>query len=132
MHTCLSGVADYLAEDDAHAIALARQAVSNLNRPLLNTDNWATPEDPAYDPAELLGVVPNDLRQPYDIREVIARLVDGSRFDEFKARFGETLVTGFAHVMGCPVGIIANNGVLFSEAAQKLSLIHISEPTRPY
>jgi 3-methylcrotonyl-CoA carboxylase beta subunit len=119
VHTRLSGVADYLAEDDAHAIAMARQAVSNLNRPLLNTDNWATPEDPAYDPAELLGVVPNDLRQPYDIREVIARLVDGSRFDEFKARFGETLVTGFAHVMGCPVGIIANNGVLFSEAAQK-------------
>ena len=119
VHTRLSGVADYLAEDDAHAIALARQAVSNLNRPSLNMDNWATPEDPAYDPAELLGVVPNDLRQPYDIREVIARLVDGSRFDEFKARFGETLVTGFAHVMGCPVGIIANNGVLFSEAAQK-------------
>ena len=119
MCTRLSGVADYLAEDDAHAIALARQAVSNLNRPSLNMDNWATPEDPAYDPAELLGVVPNDLRQPYDIREVIARLVDGSRFDEFKARFGETLVTGFAHVMGCPVGIIANNGVLFSEAAQK-------------
>ena len=81
-------------------------------------DNWATPEDPAYDPAELLGVVPNDLRQPYDIREVITRLVDGSRFDEFKARFGETLVTGFAHVMGCPVGIIANNGVLFSEGAK--------------
>ena len=119
VHTRLSGVADYLAADDAHAIALARQAVSNLNRPSLNMDNWATPEDPAYDPAELLGVVPNDLRQPYDIREVIARLVDGSRFDEFKARFGETLVTGFAHVMGCPVGIIANNGVLFSEAAQK-------------
>ncbi|MGB0734460.1 MAG: carboxyl transferase domain-containing protein, partial [Paracoccaceae bacterium] len=92
VHTRLSGVADYLAEDDAHAIALARQAVSNLNRPSLNMDNWATPEDPAYDPAELLGVVPNDLRQPYDIREVIARLVDGSRFDEFKARFGETLV----------------------------------------
>jgi len=119
VHTRLSGVADYLAEDDAHAIALARQAVSNLNRASLNTDDWATPEDTAYDPAELLGVVPNDLRQPYDIREVIARLVDGSRFDEFKARFGETLVTGFAHVMGCPVGIIANNGVLFSEAAQK-------------
>jgi 3-methylcrotonyl-CoA carboxylase beta subunit len=119
VHTRLSGVADYLAEDDSHAIALARQAVSNLNRPSLDTRDWSTPEDPAYDPSELLGVVPNDLRQPYDIREVIARLVDGSRFDEFKARFGETLVTGFAHVMGCPVGIIANNGVLFSEAAQK-------------
>ena len=119
VHTRLSGVADYLAEDDSHAIALARQAVSNLNRASLDTRDWSTPEDPAYDPSELLGVVPNDLRQPYDIREVIARLVDGSRFDEFKARFGETLVTGFAHVMGCPVGIIANNGVLFSEAAQK-------------
>jgi 3-methylcrotonyl-CoA carboxylase beta subunit len=119
VHTRLSGVADYLAEDDSHAIALARQAVSNLNRPSLDTRDWSTPDDPAYDPSELLGVVPNDLRQPYDIREVIARLVDGSRFDEFKARFGETLVTGFAHVMGCPVGIIANNGVFFSEAAQK-------------
>jgi 3-methylcrotonyl-CoA carboxylase beta subunit len=102
VHTRLSGVADYLAEDDAHAIALARQAVSNLNRPSLNMDNWATPEDPAYDPAELLGVVPNDLRQPYDIREVIARLVDGSRFDEFKARFGETLVTGLCPCYGMP------------------------------
>lgn len=119
VHTRLSGVADYLAEDDSHAIALARQAVSHLNRPQIDTSNWASAEDPMYDPDEILGVVPNDLRQPYDIREVIARLVDGSRFDEFKARFGETLVTGFAHVMGCPVGIIANNGVLFSEAAQK-------------
>ena len=80
---------------------------------------WQSPEAPAYDPEEIIGVVPADLRTPYDIREVIARMVDGSRFDEFKPRFGETLVTGFAHVMGCPVGIIANNGVLFSEAAQK-------------
>lgn len=78
-----------------------------------------SPEDPAYDPDEIIGVVPADLRTPYDIREVIARTVDGSRFDEFKPRFGETLVTGFAHVMGMPVGIVANNGVLFSEAAQK-------------
>ena len=77
------------------------------------------PEEPAYDPDEILGVVPGDLRTPYDIREVIARVVDGSRFDEFKARFGETLVTGFAHVMGCPVGIVANNGVLFGESARK-------------
>ncbi|TCP43004.1 carboxyl transferase domain-containing protein [Rhodovulum marinum] len=119
VHTRLSGVADYLAEDDAHALALARRAVSHLNREKPQTVRWETPEDPAYDPEELLGVVPADLRTPYDIREVIARLVDGSRFDEFKPRFGETLVTGFAHVMGCPVGIIANNGVLFSEAAQK-------------
>ncbi len=119
VHTRLSGVADYLAEDDAHALALARRALASLNRARPASVTWASPEDPAYDPEEILGVVPADLRTPYDIREVIARLVDGSRFDEFKPRFGETLVTGFAHVMGCPVGIIANNGVLFSEAAQK-------------
>ena len=119
VHTRLSGVADYLAEDDAHALALARRAVQSLNITKPLTVNWASPEEPAYDPEEILGVVPGDLRTPYDIREVIARLVDGSRFDEFKPRFGETLVTGFAHVKGCPVGIIANNGVLFSEAAQK-------------
>jgi 3-methylcrotonyl-CoA carboxylase beta subunit len=119
VHTRLSGVADYLAEDDAHALALARQAVAGLNRRKPETVLWAAPEEPAYDPEEILGVVPADLRTPYDIREVIARIVDGSRFDEFKARFGETLVTGFAHVMGCPVGIVANNGVLFSESAQK-------------
>ncbi|MGR3571229.1 carboxyl transferase domain-containing protein [Brevirhabdus sp.] len=122
VHTRLSGVADYLAEDDAHALALARRAVGALNLP---PDLWtrhvtlARPEPPAHDPEELLGVVPADLRTPYDIREVIARLVDGSRFDEFKPRFGETLVTGFAHVEGIPLGIVANNGVLFSEAAQK-------------
>jgi 3-methylcrotonyl-CoA carboxylase beta subunit len=119
VHTRLSGVADYLAEDDAHALALARRAVSHLNRAKPSTVQWQSPEEPAYDPEEILGVVPADLRTPYDIREVIARLVDGSRFDEFKPRFGETIVTGFAHVKGCPVGIIANNGVLFSEAAQK-------------
>jgi len=119
VHTRLSGVADYLAEDDAHALALARRAVGSLNLRKPQSVDWASPEDPAYDPEEILGVVPADLRTPYDIREVIARLVDGSRFDEFKPRFGETLVTGFAHVKGCPVGIIANNGVLFSEAAQK-------------
>ncbi|MCE8440857.1 carboxyl transferase domain-containing protein [Rhodovulum sulfidophilum] len=119
VHTRLSGVADYLAEDDAHALALARRAVRHLNRERPATVRWETPEDPACDPEEILGVVPADLRTPYDIREVIARLTDGSRFDEFKPRFGETLVTGFAHVMGCPVGIVANNGVIFSEAAQK-------------
>ncbi len=119
VHTRLSGVADYLAEDDAHALALARQAVLGLNRRLPETVVWQTPEPPAYDPDELLGVVPASLTTPYDIREVIARLVDGSRLDEFKARFGQTLVTGFAHLAGCPVGIIANNGVLFSEAAEK-------------
>ena len=117
VHTRLSGVADYLAEDDAHALALAREAVRHLNLPL--GVQMQAAEDPAYDPEEILGVVPADLRTPYDIREVIARVVDGSRLDEFKARFGETLVTGFAHVMGIPVGIVANNGVLFSEAAVK-------------
>ena len=119
VHTRLSGVADYLAEDDSHALAIARRAVSHLNRRLPQTVVWQTPEAPFYDPEELLGVVPGDLRTPYDIREVIARVVDGSRFDEFKPRFGETLVTGFAHIEGCPVGIVANNGVLFSEAAIK-------------
>jgi len=119
VHTRLSGVADYLAQDDAHALAMARRAVANLNRQRPATVQWQSPEPPAHDPEEILGLVPADLRTPYDIREVIARVVDGSRFDEFKARFGETLVTGFAHVQGCPVGIVANNGVIFSEAAQK-------------
>ena len=119
VHTRLSGVADYLAEDDAHALALARQAVLGLNRTKPATVTLQSVAEPAFDPAELSGIVPADPRTPYDIREVIARLVDGSWFDEFKARFGETLVCGFAHVTGIPVGIIANNGVLFSESAQK-------------
>ncbi|MEM7731836.1 MAG: carboxyl transferase domain-containing protein [Pseudomonadota bacterium] len=119
VHTRLSGVADYLAEDDSHALALARRAVAGLNMRVPESVVWQSPEPPAYDPEDILGVVPGGLRTPYDIREVIARVVDGSRFDEFKARFGETLVCGFAHVEGCPVGIIANNGVLFSESAQK-------------
>ena len=121
VHTRLSGVADYLAEDDAHALALARRAVGHLNRAKPATVQWQSPEEPAYDPEEILGVVPADLRTPYDIREVIARIVDASRFDEFKPRFGETIVTGFAHLKGCPIGIVANNGVLFSEAAQKVA-----------
>jgi 3-methylcrotonyl-CoA carboxylase beta subunit len=119
VHTRLSGVADYLAEDDGHALGLARRAVGNLGPAPDVAAGWQAAEEPAYDPEDLLGVVPTDLRMPYDIREVIARVVDGSRLDEFKARFGETLVTGFAHVRGCPVGLVANNGVLFSEAAQK-------------
>jgi 3-methylcrotonyl-CoA carboxylase beta subunit len=119
VHTRLSGVADYLANDDAHALALARQAVANLNRVKPQQLALQPVETPAYDPDEILGVVPGDLRTPYDIREVIARVVDGSRFDEFKARFGTTLVCGFAHVWGMPVGIVANNGVLFSESALK-------------
>lgn len=119
VHTRLSGVADYLAEDDAHALALARRAVQHLNRRKPDSVVLQSPEPPAYDPAELLGIVPPDNRTPYDVHEVIARLVDGSRFDEFKARFGETLVCGFAHVTGIPVGIIANNGVIFSDSAAK-------------
>jgi 3-methylcrotonyl-CoA carboxylase beta subunit len=119
VHTRLSGVADYLAEDDAHALALARQAVASCaGRNACNVNRLAS-EPPALDPATLFDVIPADLRTPYDIREVIRRIVDGSRFDEFKARFGETLVTGFAHIDGWPCGIVANNGVLFSESAQK-------------
>ena len=119
VHTRLSGVADDLADDDAHALALARRAVATLNRTRPQTVALQPPEDPAFDPEEILGLVPPDLRTPWDIRELIARIVDGSRFDAFKARFGETLVTGFAHLHGMPVGIIANNGVLFSDCAIK-------------
>lgn len=119
VHTRLSGVADYLAEDDAHALALARQAVGSLGPMQTRSQTTLSYEAPAYDAEDILGIVPADLRTPYDIRELIARVVDGSRFDEFKPRFGETLVTGFAHIMGVSVGIIANNGVLFSEAAVK-------------
>ncbi len=119
VHTRLSGVADYLAEDDPHALALARRAVAALNLTKTVRTALRTPALPAYDPAEIPGIVPTDPRTPYDIREVIARLVDESRFDEFKSLFGETLVCGFAHINGIPTGIIGNNGVLFSESAQK-------------
>ena len=119
VHTRLSGVADHLARNDVHALALARQAVATLNRPKRIDIETRTPEDPLYDPDELLGVVPADQKTPYDIREVISRVVDGSRFDAFKARYGETLICGFAHILGIPVGILANNGVLFSESALK-------------
>ncbi|MEM7270439.1 MAG: carboxyl transferase domain-containing protein [Pseudomonadota bacterium] len=118
-HTRLSGVADHLAEDDPHALALARRIVGGLNRPSAKHAELQTPEPPAYDPEDILGVVPADLKTPYDIREVIARVVDGSRFSEFKARFGPTLITGFAHIEGMPCGIIANNGILYSESAAK-------------
>lgn len=119
VHTRLSGVADYLADDDAHALQLARTIVSTLNTSKLLPPDMADAEDPAYDPQELYGVVSADVRKPYDVREVIARLVDGSRFDEFKERYAPTVVTGFARVHGFLVGIIANNGVLFSESALK-------------
>ena len=118
VHTRISGVADHLAENDHHALALVRRIVGNLG-PRETAFQPQAVEDPLYDPEELYGVIPADTRKPFDVREVIARIVDGSRFDEFKARFGNTLVTGFAHVYGYQVGIIANNGVLFSESAQK-------------
>ena len=119
VHTRLSGVADHLALDDANALALARRAVANLNRTKRPDIQMQAPEDPIYDPQEIAGIVPESLTTPYDIREVIARLVDGSRLDEFKARYGVTLVCGFAHVHGMPVGVVASNGVLFSESALK-------------
>jgi len=119
VHTRLSGVADHLAENDQHALHIARRMVAKLNRRKPMSLVLAEPEDPLYEPDELYGVIPTDTRKPYDVREVIARLVDGSRFDEFKARYGSTLVTGFAQLYGYPLGIIANNGILFAESAQK-------------
>jgi 3-methylcrotonyl-CoA carboxylase beta subunit len=119
VHTRLSGVADYLAEDDAHALQIARTIVSTLNTRKTLPGDVTSPEDPAYDPAEIHGIVPSDVRKPYDVREVIARLVDGSRFDEFKERYAPTIVTGFARLHGFLIGIIASNGVLFSESALK-------------
>ena len=119
VHTRKSGVADHLAQDDHHALQIARRIVANLNRRKQPDIPLAPPRDPAYDPAELDGLVPVDLKKQYDIREVIARLVDGSEFDEFKALYGTTLVTGFARIHGMPVAILGNNGILFSESALK-------------
>jgi len=119
VHTRLSGVADHLAENDAHALALARRAVATLQRRKAASVQLRPALPPLYAASELYGVIPSDTRKPYDVREVIARIVDGSELHEFKARFGSTLVCGFAHIEGMPVGIIANNGVLFSESAQK-------------
>jgi len=119
VHTRLSGVADHLAQNDAHALALARQAVGSLNRKKNIELQLREPEAPLFDAKELYGVIPADNRKPFDVREIIARIVDGSEFAEFKARFGPTLVCGFAHIEGMPVGIIANNGILFSESALK-------------
>lgn len=119
VHCEVSGVTDHFAEDDAHAIEITRDIVANLNKKK-NVPFKVTPiEEPAFKPEEIYGVIPADARKPYDVREIIARVVDGSRFHEFKAGFGKTLVTGFARIYGMPVGIIANNGVLFSESAQK-------------
>jgi 3-methylcrotonyl-CoA carboxylase beta subunit len=119
VHTATSGVADHFAEDDAHALEIARGIVGHLNRRKQVGLAVQPPREPLYDARELYGVVPRDTRKPFDIREVIARLVDGSEFQEFKARYGKTLVCGFAHLHGYPVGIVANNGILFAESALK-------------
>ncbi|CAN1556178.1 COG4799 Acetyl-CoA carboxylase, carboxyltransferase component (subunits alpha and beta) [Rhabdaerophilaceae bacterium] len=119
VHARRSGVADHYAADDRHALALARRAVANLNTRKGVDIALGEPEDPLFDSAELEALVPTDLKRQYDIREVIARIVDGSRFDEFKALYGNTLITGFATLCGMPLGIVANNGILFSESAQK-------------
>ncbi len=119
VHTRLSGVADHLANNDTHALALAREAVSRLNHKKSYSGALQAPAAPKYAAEELYGVIPTDTRKPFDVREIIARIVDGSDFHEFKQRFGTTLVCGFAHIEGMPVGIVANNGILFSESAQK-------------
>ena len=119
VHARVSGVADHYAHDDAHALALARRIVANLNRVKAPDIDIRDPAEPLYDAAEIGGLVPADLRTPFEVREIIARLVDGSRFDEFKALYGATLVTGFARLFGYPVGVVANNGILFSESALK-------------
>jgi acetyl-CoA carboxylase carboxyltransferase component len=119
VHTRVSGVADHFALDDEDALRQARALASMWNRAPRRAMDLAEPEAPRYDPEELLGIVPDDVRTPYDVREVVARIVDGSRFQEFKARYGTTLLTGFARIHGIPVGIVANNGVLFSSSAQK-------------
>ena len=119
VHTRLSGVADYFAEDEEHALAICRTVVSTLNTSKRLPTDMTTPEEPRFDPSEIYGIINADSRKSYDVREVIARLVDGSRFDEFKERYGATLVTGFARLHGFLIGLIANNGVLFSESALK-------------
>ncbi|WP_173985328.1 carboxyl transferase domain-containing protein [Magnetospirillum sp. SS-4] len=119
VHCRVSGVTDHYAMDDGHALAIARRIVGNLNRTKPIGLDIAPPEEPLYDPREIYGIIPADRRKPYDVREVIARIVDGSRLDEFKQTYGTTLVTGFARIWGYPVGIVANNGILFSESAQK-------------
>lgn len=119
VHTRISGVADYFADDDEHAIDILRSLCESVNRPRPRTLERRESEPPLYDAEEITGILPSDARIPYDVREILARIVDGSRFQEFKARYGTTLITGFAHLHGYPVGIVANNGVLFSESARK-------------
>ena len=119
VHSRISGVTDHFAVDDTHALAITRDIVSHLYRPKYVPWEVAAPEPPAYDPAEIYGVIQHDIRKPYDVHEIIARLVDASRVHEFKALYGPTLVCGFARILGYPVGIVANYGVLFSESALK-------------
>jgi len=119
VHTRISGVADHYAQNDRHALAITRRLVGHLNRSKRVALDMAKPREPLHDPGEIYGLLPGDLRQPYDVREVIARLVDASELDEFKPLYGTTLVTGFARLGGYPVGIVANNGILFSESALK-------------
>ena len=119
VHCKESGVSDHYAHDDKEAIHMLRNIVENLNRPEKTHLEIKKPEDPAYDPKEIYGIIPKDMRKPFDVREIIVRIVDGSKFHEFKALYGKTIVCGFAHIMGYPVGILANNGVLFSESALK-------------
>ena len=119
VHTRLSGVADHLAQNDTHALAIARASVANLNWRKEIGMRCVAPRAPLFDSTELHGVIPTDTRRPYDVHEIIARIADASEFDEFKARYGTTLITGFAHIEGLPVGIVANNGILFSESACK-------------
>jgi acetyl-CoA carboxylase carboxyltransferase component len=119
VHTRISGVADHFAEDDYDALAIVRNVVENLRLQKHEPETRVEPEDPLFDPKELYGAIPQDVRKPYDVREVIARIVDGSRFQEFKERYATTIVTGFARIFGYKVGILANNGVLFSESALK-------------
>ena len=119
LHTRKSGVADYLADDDDHALGIARRIVANLNWTKEGRLTRLAPVEPAYDPAEIYGIVEADIRRPYDVREIIARIVDASVFDEFKPLCGSTLVAGFAHIHGFPVGLLANNGILFSESSKK-------------
>ncbi len=119
VHTRISGVADHLAEDDADALAICRTIVGHLGGTRPGLVDRVASEEPRYDPEEILGLLPRDIRQPYDVREILARILDGSRFHEFKARYGPTLVTGFGHIHGYPVAILGNNGVLFSNTALK-------------
>jgi 3-methylcrotonyl-CoA carboxylase beta subunit len=119
VHTAISGVADHFAENDAHALAIARDIVAHLNRRKTLGVAIREPQEPRYPADDIYGIVPSDTRRPFDIREIIARVVDGSEFQEFKARYGKTLICGFSHIYGYPVGIVANNGILFAESALK-------------